>query len=125
MKTTTSLPSTILKSNVFSSELMILSYNGSTVSSILIECPNNKKAEASPIIIANECDDFFQMADDLIDQEKAKQKCKAYEIAPFDVCEILQDAEIEHTYDTLGAFELIKAFNANRPKFLYLATRTQ
>ena len=115
-------PSVIIIPENLANKVYALTYSSSTVSSILIECPEHAHVDASPLIVANECDDTFEtMCDFIIDAVKSNQ-CVMYKIAPWDVSGILAEAGIEHTYDTLGAMDLLAAFNANRTRFIHLSS---
>lgn len=115
-------PPVIIIPNNLTNKVYALSYSSSTASSILIECPVQAHIDASPLIVADECDDAFEAMHDLITLAENSNQCEMCEIAAWDVSDILGEAGIEHTYDTLGAMDLLTAFNANRARFLYLSS---
>ena len=105
------------------SKLYALSYAHGTISSILIECPNQSHMDATPLVVANECDDSFDIMFDVVLGFTKANNCNSIDIQPYHVSDILSGAGIEYTYDTLRAINLMQAFNADRARFLSLATK--
>lgn len=104
-------------------ELFKLSYSTSTTSSVIAEISHIQDIEAEPLFIADEYSEFFELSSKIVSEVALETKCKAYDISPWDVSDILTSVNHPHTYDTLCATDLVKAFNADRVQFLYLASR--
>ncbi|EQB9026085.1 hypothetical protein ACYVOU_002318 [Vibrio cholerae] len=94
-------------SNYFS-----ISYSVSTVSSALLYINNYKEDgifKVTPLIVANECDDYFVDFSGLVDVMAEKTNAQKMQIQPAVVANILLDVDYKFTYDELSTEHLVKA----------------
>lgn len=91
-------------------------YSASTVSAILVL--NNEEPQS--IITACEGNDDFSYLVEMIDEacRYLSGTIERREIHPGDVYEILTNASVDVTYDTLGAEELFLALKLNPTEFI-------
>ncbi|GIB16855.1 hypothetical protein FXE80_01235 [Vibrio cholerae] len=94
-------------SNYFS-----ISYSVSTVSSVLLYINNHKEDgifKVTPLIVANECDDYFVEFSNLVDVMAEKTNALKMQIQPAMVANILIDVGYKFAYDELSIEHLVKA----------------
>ncbi len=98
-------------SNYFS-----ISYSVSTVSSVLLYINNHKEDgifKVTPLIVANECDDYFVELANLVDLMAEKTNAQKMQIQPAVVANILLDVDYKFAYDELSTEHLVKAIEVH------------
>ncbi|HAS5778621.1 TPA: hypothetical protein I7E95_002579 [Vibrio cholerae] len=98
-------------SNYFS-----ISYSVSTVSSVLLYINNHKEDgifKVTPLIVANECDDYFVELANLVDLMAEKTNAHKMQIQPAVVANILLDVDYKFAYDELSTEHLVKAIEVH------------